>query len=108
VTSTIVYLLSCDHAGCTATTSEADAEGWTNAIYTHGCPDHGEAITAHKAKVTDQTRSRGSKEKTTYFLTCACGWQPTPHYEAYSARRLKEQHVKHVAEATALTLEDSP
>lgn len=100
MTSTIVYLLSCDHAGCDRTTPKDTSDGWTDAIYTHGCPEHGAAVEAHRAKVTGDTRGRGSREKTTWFLTCACGWSPTPNRETHSSGRLKEEHRKHVAEAT--------
>lgn len=102
-TSTI-RVMHCDHAGCTAQAT-CDGwntpDGWTNAANTHGCPDHGDAIKAHNANITSQTRGRGSREKTTWYLTCACRWSPTPHYETYSSRWLREQHVKHVARVTA-------
>jgi hypothetical protein len=101
MTSTTVRLLHCDFAGCGRTCPDDQADGWTNAIYTHGCPDHGAAIAAHKAKLDDQTRGRGRNEKTTWYLTCACGWYPTPNFQTYNATRLKAAHLTHVREETA-------
>lgn len=106
-TSTIRFM-HCDFAECTAQAPLPFGEGyvadrqdgWTNAIYTHGCPEHGEAIAAHQADITSQTRGRGSREKTTWFLTCACGWKPTPHYQTHTSRWLQERHLAHVKAAT--------
>lgn len=102
MTTTIVYLLHCDHAGCDRAAPKDDSEGWTDAIYTHGCPDHSEGITAHKANVTSNTRGRGSREKTYWYLKCACGWTPQPYFAIFSAKGLKDQHVRHVADVTAV------
>ena len=107
-TSTIRFM-NCDFAGCTAQAPRPFGDGyvaerpdgWTDAIYTHGCPEHGPAIAAHKANIASQTRGRGSREKTTWFLTCSCGWKPTPHYQTHSSSWLQERHVKHVATVTA-------
>ena len=101
MTSEIVYLMHCDHLGCDRVTPEKQADGWTNAIYTHGCPDHGALIATHQAKITDTTRGRGSKEKTTWYLVCACGWSPTPNFEVHTAARLKRVHLAHVHQETA-------
>lgn len=107
MTTSTVRLMHCDHAGCDAQAPDDEKgyvadrpNGWKDAIYTHGCPEHGEAIMAHEASITSRSRGRGSRERTTWFLTCACGWQP-PHFEMDSSRRLKEQHLKHVAAVTA-------
>lgn len=101
MTSPIVYLLSCDHAGCEQTAPKDEAAAWTDAIFTHGCPDHGVPIKAHQATVTPQTRGRGRTEKTTWYLACACNWAPTPAFQVHSAARLKLAHLAHVADATA-------
>jgi hypothetical protein len=101
----MVRIAHCDHAGCTAEAicpkNGGTPDGWTNGANAHGCPAHAEAIAAHGANITSQTRGRGSQEKTTWFLTCACRWSPTPHYATYSSTWLREQHLKHVAEVTA-------
>lgn len=105
MTTSTIRFMHCDHAGCTTQAvcpaSATTPDGWTNAGNTHGCPEHGDAIAAHKANVTSQTRGRGSREKITWYLTCACGWHPTPHYETYSTTWLRGQHVKHVASVTS-------
>lgn len=105
MSTSMIRFMHCDHAGCTAqapySPSGSTPDGWTNAANTHGCPDHGDAIAAHKANIASQTRGRGSSEKTTWYLTCACGWHPTPHYAAHSSTWLRERHVKHVATVTA-------
>lgn len=108
MTTSTIRFMHCDFAGCDAQApNEASGyiadrpDGWTDAIYTHGCPEHGEPIAAHQAKTTSDTRGRGSREKTTWYLTCTCGWRPTPFYQTHSSRQLQEQHLKHVAAVTA-------
>lgn len=109
MTNTTLRFMNCDYAGCTAQQPHPLSErymadrpdGWTDAIYTHGCPEHGEAITAHRATITSQTRGRGSREKTTWFLTCACGWRPSPNYQTHSSSWLQKRHIQHVQHATA-------
>jgi len=105
MSTTTIRVMHCNHARCTANATCPEPfgtpNGWTDAGNTHGCPDHGETIAAHKANVISQTRGRGSREKTTWYLACACGWKPTPFYETYSAAWLRKQHVAHVAEVTA-------
>ncbi len=107
--STIEFM-HCDHAGCTAKVEndrhgklyqQQRDNGWVDAIYTHGCPEHGEQILAHMATVTHQTRGRGRSERTTWFLTCACGWRPVERWQVDSADRLKQAHLVHVREQTA-------
>lgn len=100
MTTTVVRLLHCDHASCDRTIPEDQAAGWGNAIYTHGCPDHAEVIAAHQAKVTSRTRGRGSSEKDTWFLVCACGWSPRPNFQVHNATRLKVAHLAHLAALT--------
>lgn len=109
MTTSIVRILHCDFPDCDARIEDDlhnklyvqdRPDGWTNAIHTHGCPDHGEVIAAHKADVTSRTSGRGSREKTTWYLACACGWSPTPNRATHSAAGLKDQHVKHVADVT--------
>ena len=109
MSTTTLRFMNCDFAGCAAQTPKPfsegyvanRADGWTDAIHTHGCPEHGEAIAAHQANVTSQTRGRGSREKTTWFLTCVCGWRPTPHHQTHTARWLHDQHLRHVKSLTA-------
>nr|WP_221374521.1 hypothetical protein [Actinoplanes polyasparticus] len=108
-TSTIEFL-HCDHAQC-AVKVENDRHGklyqqrrdngWIDAIYTHGCPEHGGTILAHAAKLTTQTRGRGRSERTTWFLTCACGWTPSPAWQMDSTNYLRERHLAHLREQTA-------
>lgn len=97
--------MHCDYAGCTAQATRPEPfgtpDGWTNAGNTDGCPDHGEPITTHKANITSQTRGRGYREKTTWYLTCACGWKSTPYYATHSSTWLRKQHLGHVKRATA-------
>ncbi|GIM88765.1 hypothetical protein [Paractinoplanes toevensis] len=108
MTTSTIRFMNCDFAGCTAQAPKPHGEGyiadrpdgWTDAIYTHGCPDHGNAIAAHKASVTSETRGRGSREKTTWYLRCECGWRPNPNYQSHSTDWLKKEHLKHLAAAT--------
>jgi hypothetical protein len=99
VTVKLLTIWRCD-GPCDASAPEHTA-GWTDAGRTHGCPDHGTVIAAHKANVTYVTRGRGRSEKTTWYLTCACGWKPVPFYETYSTRWLESAHLLHVAEQFA-------
>jgi hypothetical protein len=108
VTTSTIRFMHCDHARCAAQAACPEPfgtpDGWTRAGNTDACPAHGDAIEAHKANITSQTRGRGSREKTTWYLTCACGWHPTPHYATHSASWLRAQHIEHVRQATS----DSP
>lgn len=111
-TSTIRFM-HCDFPGCTAQTPHPSSapyvpvrsDGWTNAIHTHGCPDHGEVVATHTAKVTSQTRGRGRSEKTTWYLTCLCGWRPSPNWQTYNYDWLTRAHIKHLA---AMCTEERP
>lgn len=96
MTTSTITIWHCDAGGCDATAPEK-APGWVSAIYTHGCPEHASHITAHKASLTDQTRGRGRSEKTTWYLKCACGWQPTPNWRTYTSYPLTDAHLRHVA-----------
>lgn len=102
MTTEDITIWHCDANNCTAS-APADTTGWTNAIHTHGCPAHGQLITAHKAKITSDTRGRGYREKTTWYLTCACGWTPRPSWATHTYRRLEDQHLAHVQQATTET-----
>lgn len=98
MTSTLITIWHCDGPGCDATAPEK-TEGWVFAPGTHGCPAHADLIAAHAAKVTSTTRGRGAREKTTWYLTCACGWWPSPNFQTHTARWLHEQHRAHLAAA---------
>ena len=98
MTTQTIQIWRCDAGGCGSTAPEK-ADGWVSAIYTHGCPAHAALIIAHAAKVTSTTRGRGAKEKTTWYLTCACGWWPSPNFQTHTARWLHEQHRAHLATA---------
>ncbi len=107
MTTSTIRFMHCDHAGCDAQApNEANGyvadrlDGWTDAVYTHGCPAHGETIAAHKATVTSETRGRGYKEKTTWYLRCACGWSPSPNFQSYNTDRLRSAHLAHVHDVT--------
>lgn len=106
MTTELITMWRCDHPVCSAVAVEG-AEGWTDAIYTHGCPSHGSLIEAHKAKVTSDTRGRGAREKTTWYLTCACGWMPKPYFATHSYRGLATQHVAHVRDAAGQEARDA-
>lgn len=98
MTAQSARILHCDFPDCPRRTEALEVnaptpDGWTDAIHTHGCPDHGELIAAHKATVTDVERHR----KTYWSLRCACGWTPGLS-EPYSSRSLKVMHRVHVAE----------
>ncbi|MEV0726020.1 hypothetical protein AB0I37_24980 [Micromonospora purpureochromogenes] len=95
MTTSRITIWHCDAQLCGATAPE-NAEGWTSAIYTHGCPDHGGVIASHKAALTDETRGRGSREKTTWYLRCACGWVPRPGFATHTASGLHAKHRAHV------------
>lgn len=97
MTTTTAIIWHCDAGGCTRSATEKTS-GWTSAVYTHGCPDHGDVITAHKATVTGDDRSA------VWRLVCACGWVPSPSWAKHSACDLKAQHVAHVAAATPADL----
>lgn len=97
MTTTTITFLHCDFPGCDEQTPGDAGDGWTSAIYTHGCPAHGEAIAVHEATVESWTARR----KDWYSLKCACGWMPRPGVAAWAARELKEKHLAHVAEALA-------
>lgn len=106
MTTSTIRFMHCDFTGCTAQAPNSDngyvadrPDGWTDAIYTHGCPDHGEVITAHKATKTSRDSGRGSRAKTYWYLTCACGWTPGSH-ATWNADPLHEAHLRHLAEAT--------
>ena len=107
MTTTLTRVMHCDHPGCDAQAVAGPRwvaereDGWADCVHTHGCPEHGEAIRAHWAKVTSQTRGRGRSEKTTWFLECACGWRPSPGWQTHSATGLHEQHKRHVAATLA-------
>jgi hypothetical protein len=94
-----ITIWNCDAGECGASAPE-DSAGWTDAIYTHGCPAHGTAIEAHRAKLTHDTRGRGHREKTTWYLFCACGWMPSPYYATHSSLELRRQHLVHVDRTT--------
>jgi hypothetical protein len=96
MTSEILHVWHCDHPACDAVVPEK-TEGWTNAIYTHGCPAHGDVVAAHKADLTYHTHGRGRSEKTTWFMRCGCGWKPSPPYSSGTYRYMEEQHRAHVA-----------
>lgn len=90
----------CDYADCNASAPEK-AEGWHSEIYTHGCPEHFLDVHVHRAQLTSDTRGRGAREKTTWYLHCACGWHPTPYYTPHTYDWLRKQHLAHVKAATA-------
>ncbi len=98
MTTSTITIWRCDAGWCSAAAPE-NTDGWVSAIYTHGCPAHADRITAHAAKVTHETRGRGASEKTTWYLSCACGWRPRPNFQVHSYRRLQDQHRSHVAAA---------
>lgn len=102
-TSTITFV-HCDFPGCDERAEQYDARtvpsGWTGRIYTHGCPEHGEAIAVHAATVECETYRR----KDWWSLRCACGWTP-PRREAWSSAGLRKQHREHLT--AALTAEGS-
>jgi hypothetical protein len=89
----------CDHGGCSANAPEK-TEGWHSAIYTQGCPQHALEIHTHRAELTSDTRGRGAREKTTWYLHCACGWRPRPYYTPYTYDWLQKQHLAHVRAVT--------
>lgn len=101
MTQQSITIWHCDANGCKQSAPE-QADGWTSAIYTHGCPEHGAEIEAHAATITDQTRGRGRSEKTTWFIKCACGWRGG--YETWSTGNLTMRHLLHVKESTAKRL----
>lgn len=107
MTTSTIRLMHCDFAGCDAQDPAeggyvADrADGWVDAIYTHGCPEHGDEILAHAAKLTSDTRGRGRSEKTTWFLSCSCGWKPAQPWQTHSTDYLRRAHLAHVREQTA-------
>ncbi len=103
MTRSRITVWHCDAHLCRQSAPE-DADGWADAIYTHGCPQHGDIITAHKASLTYQTSGRGSREVTTWYLRCACGWTPRPHWAKHSARLLHDAHLVHVNDQRALDL----
>lgn len=95
VTTSTIRMWHCDIPTCEATAPEK-AGGWTDATYTHGCPDHGEVIAAHRATVTSRTIGRGAREKDYWYLACACDWRPRPNGIAYNSGPLKVAHLEHV------------
>lgn len=110
MTTSTAHFLHCDAAGCDAQAPYDDynklyvkhrPDGWANAIYTHGCPRHGDVILAHAATITSQTRGRGRSEKTTWFLTCACGWRSAQPWQTYNSDYLQKAHLAHVQRETA-------
>lgn len=103
----ILHVWHCDNPACSAVASQR-TEGWTDAIYTQGCPAHGEVIAAHKASLDDVTRGRGRSEKTTWYLKCACGWAPSPRWATYTSRGLQEQHLRHVHAQFAAPADTEP
>ena len=66
----IVTMWRCDV--CDTTTAPEYTEGWVDAIYTHGCPDHAGVVAAHVATVHPLTRKP----------RCACGWYPPTYWVA--------------------------
>lgn len=74
----------------------ACTDGWANAVWSHGCPEHAEHVGEHRASVREETRGRGRSEKTTWFLTCACGWVPPRRWSSWNYGPLVEQHHEHL------------
>ncbi|GAA0493908.1 hypothetical protein Ade02nite_20970 [Paractinoplanes deccanensis] len=109
MTTTLITVMNCDFPTCEAQAPKNSGgkwmlhrpDGWTDAIQTHGCPEHGDLIAAHQAKITSGTRGRGAREKTTWYLTCSCEWRPTPNWQTYNADWLRKAHLAHVHEQTA-------
>lgn len=96
MTTSTITVVHCDFPGCDERAEQFDARtmpgGWTGRIYTHGCPEHGEAIAAHAATIESETIRR----KDWWLLRCACGWRPTPGRVAWSSAVLQEHHLAHV------------
>jgi hypothetical protein len=105
VSISTIRFMHCDHGQCAAQAACPEPfgtpSGWTRAGNTDGCPAHGHDIEAHKANITSQTSGRGPHEKTTWYLTCACGWRSNPWWVAHSAAWLRAQHIEHVRQATS-------
>jgi hypothetical protein len=107
MTTSTISVMHCDFAGCIAQAPDesrgyvADRpDGWTDAIYTHGCPDHGGAIAAHKATKTSRENGQGRRRATYWYLTCACGWTPDRSAK-WNSEGLHAAHLAHVAAVTA-------
>lgn len=95
MTADIVRIWHCDGSACDASVPEK-TDGWADEIYTHGCPKHRDLISEHRMKLDHTTRGRGNSEKTTWYVSCACGWRPTPSYATYNYRSLQDRHRAHV------------
>lgn len=100
MTTEIVRIWHCDAQSCDATAPE-DTAGWTDAIYTQGCPAHGDVIAAHRANLRSSTSGRGSRQVTYWYLHCACGWTPRPDWSMHHHAHLRAQHLAHVHALTA-------
>jgi hypothetical protein len=70
-------------------------DGWVVGGLVHGCPDH-PGVVDHAAILSSHTQGRGYKEKTTWYLTCKCGWTPSPSFATHNYTILKDQHRWHV------------
>lgn len=90
----------CDAFGCGIRAPEGTDE-WFNGIYTHGCPKHAAMVAEHKAKIDSSTCGRGSRARTYWYLTCACGWVPSPRWVTWNADPLREQHLIHLSATEA-------
>lgn len=103
MTTSTIRVVHCDFPGCTERETcpgqRIMPDGWTDEIYTHGCPTHRDAITAHAATVDCVTHRR----KDWWSLRCACGWRPQPAETLWSSRYLQELHLFHVANVLRVT-----
>jgi hypothetical protein len=94
VSITRIDIWNCDISICSQSAAEGTT-GWISASYTvHGCPAHAALVEQHKPSLTSDTRGRGSRERTTWFLTCACGW--SGGYSTWSFDPLMERHLAHL------------
>lgn len=103
MTSEQIEIWRCDFSVCTAATP-AETPGWGRLVWLHGCPDHLEALTAHRPSLDSVRRGRGRKERVYWLVGCACGWKP-PGMPVFGMvdtfRQLEADHYTHVRFASA-------
>lgn len=90
----------CDAATCKAR-DFASMPGWFDGVTVQGCPDHAEAVKAHKPLWRSDTQGRGWRAATRSSLVCACGWVPRTRWAYDDRERLEREHLEHLREATA-------
>jgi hypothetical protein len=107
MTTESITIWVCNAADCDAKAPER-ADGWYDGIHTHACPGHAGTVAEHKATVSSSSSGRGSRAITRWYLTCSCGWVPSPSSTTWNYGPLTKDHLAHLRQRTMALPGDQP